>query len=80
MDRDKQLKQMHTEARKRLVRDLIDYAGHSQDGGEYFISVNGMRIWLSSHEVSMLLSRLDTHLYNSCKPYGSIVPDVLVID
>lgn len=58
MDRELQLQIDHAEARVNLITDLLDWAGKSMDKGEYFISVNGNRMWLSFQELSLLLFQL----------------------
>lgn len=58
MDRELQLQINHAEARANLIADLLDWAGKSMDNGEYYISVNGNRMWLSFQEVSLLLFQL----------------------
>lgn len=58
MDRELKLEIDHAEARVNLITDLLDWAGKSMDKGEYFISVNGNRMWLSFQEVSLLLFQL----------------------
>ena len=58
MGRELQLQINHAEARVKLITDLLDWAGKSMDNGEYYISVNGSRMWLSFQEVSLLLFQL----------------------
>ncbi len=58
MDRELQLQINHAEARSNLIADLLDWAGKSMDNGEYYISLNGNRMWLSFQEVSLLLFQL----------------------
>ena len=58
MDRELKLEIDHAEARVNLITDLLDWAGKSMDKGEYFISVNGNRMWLSFQELSLLLFQL----------------------
>lgn len=58
MDRELQLEINHAEARVNLITDLLDWAGKSMDEGEYYISVNGNRMWLSFQELSLLLFQL----------------------
>lgn len=55
---------MHVEARQKFINDLMQWTALSQDGGEYYISVNGSRMWLSEHEMNTLLVRLDMFLRN----------------
>ena len=57
-------KRLHLEARKDLIRDLMQWTKESGDGGEYCISGNGNRLWLSAHEMETLLVRLDTFILN----------------
>lgn len=64
-------KRLHLEARKGLIRDLLQWAKESGDGGEYCISVNGNRMWLSEHEMNILLVRLDTFLRNEYPEYDN---------
>lgn len=58
MGRELQLQINHAEARAKLITDLLDWAGKSMDNGEYYISVNGNRMWLSFQELSLLLLQL----------------------
>lgn len=58
MDKELQLQINHAEARANLIADLLDWTGKSMDNGEYYISVNGNRMWLSFQEVSLLLFQL----------------------
>ena len=58
MDRELQLEINHAEARVNLITDLLDWAGKSMDNGEFYISVNGNRMWLSFQELSLLLFQL----------------------
>lgn len=58
MDRELQLKIMHAEARRNHASDLMQWAALSQDGGEYYISVNGNRMWVSLQEVTKMLNGL----------------------
>lgn len=58
MGRELQLQINHAEARANLITDLLDWAGKSMDNGEYYISVNGNRMWLSFQELSLLLLQL----------------------
>ena len=58
MGRELQLQINHAEARANLITDLLDWAGKSMDNGEYYISVNGNRMWLSFQELSLLLFQL----------------------
>ena len=71
MDRELQLKIMHAEARQKFINDLLDWAGKSMDNGEYYISVNGNRMWLSEHEMNTLLVRLDMFLRNEYPEYDN---------
>lgn len=64
-------KRLHLEARKDLIRDLMQWTKESGDGGEYYISVNGSRMWLSAHEMETLLVRLDTFIRNEYPEYGN---------
>lgn len=58
MDRELKLGIMHTEARQKFINDLMQWAALSQNGGEYYISVNGCRMWLSLQEVTKMLNGL----------------------
>lgn len=64
-------KRLHLEARKGLIRDLMQWTKESGDGGEYYISVNGNRMWLSAHEMETLLVRLDTFIRNEYPEYDN---------
>lgn len=64
-------KRLHLEARKGLIRDLQQWTKESGDGGEYCISVNGSRMWLSEHEMNILLVRLDMFLRNEYPEYDN---------
>ena len=57
-------KKAHTEARLNAVQDLIQFTQQSGKGGEYFISVNGMRLWLSDFEMHHALRELRRLLSN----------------
>lgn len=64
-------KRLHLEARKGLIRDLMQWTKESGDGGEYYISVNGNRMWLSKHEMNTLLVRLDMFIRNEYPEYDN---------
>lgn len=64
-------KRLHLEARKDLIRDLLQWTKESCEGGEYYISVNGSRMWLSEHEMNTLLVRLDMFLRNEYPGYDN---------
>lgn len=64
-------KRLHLEARKGLIIDLMQWTKESGDGGEYYISVNGNRMWLSAHEMETLLVRLDTFIRNEYPEYDN---------
>lgn len=57
---EKEKKIAHVDARIKMAKELMGFADQSQDGGEYFISVNGMRMWLSYFEVKSMLSIIET--------------------
>lgn len=64
-------KRLHIEARRDLIRDLLQWTKESGEGGEYSISVNGNRMWLSEHEMNTLLVRLDMFLRNEYPGYDN---------
>lgn len=74
-------KRLHLEARKGLISDLLQWTKESGDGGEYCISVNGSRMWLSEHEMNsmwlsehemnILLVRLDMFIRNEYPEYDN---------
>ena len=68
------------EAREKLIHDLMDFAKQSGDGGEYFISVNGMRMWLSYKEINSLLFTLLVEYAHKTKEYEFNKPTGMVID
>ena len=64
-------KRLHLDARKNLIRDLLQWTKESGNGGEYYICVNGCRMWLSEHEMNTLLVRIDMFLRNEYPGYDN---------
>lgn len=73
-------KKAHTEARLNAVQDLIQFTQQSGNGGEYFISVNGMRLWLSPTEMHKVLRGLRSDLNVKKDYYASLPPTSITID
>ena len=73
-------KKAHTEARLNAVQDLIQFTQQSGKGGEYFISVNGMRLWLSPTEMHKVLRGLRSDLNVKKDYYASLPPKGMLVD
>ena len=79
-ERDKQLQMMHDEARLKSVQDLIQFTQQSGKGGEYFISVNGMRLWLSEFDTLDMLRVLRYSINSRFKGYAEEPPKGMLVD
>lgn len=60
MERELKLEIMHVEARQKFINDLMQWTALSQNGGEYYISVNGCRMWLSYKEAQSVIATIRT--------------------
>lgn len=80
MERKQLLEKMHNEARYNLVKDLQGFVKQSGDGGEYYICVNDMKMWLSQQEVMRLLGVLETYAYWGKMEYKDTAITGMAID